>query len=86
MKNSSYTMQIIEPDSGYLTQNEEVDIKNRIFSKKIWLAVNDSASNYKEITEAEYTTLKAEQDAAMKEEQDKINSAASVDQSATVVE
>ena len=52
MKQSNYIVQIIEPSNdGWLTQKEEVEIKNRIFSKKIFLAVNDKADNYKEITE-----------------------------------
>lgn len=54
MKQSNYIVQIIEPSNdGWLTQKEEVEIKNRIFSKKIFLAVNDKADNYKEITEEE---------------------------------
>ncbi len=54
MKQSNYIVQIIEPSNdGWLTQKEEVENKNRIFSKKIFLAVNDKADNYKEITEEE---------------------------------
>lgn len=54
MKQSNYIVQIIEPSNdGWLTQKEEVENINRIFSKKIFLAVNDKADNYKEITEEE---------------------------------
>lgn len=78
MKNLNYTMVVLEPDNtnGYLTQNDNVDIIDRLFSKKIYLAVNDSAQNYKEITEDEYTTLKEQQDKAIeqkqKEDEDKL--------------
>ena len=47
----------------YLTEANEVDIKVRSFSTVIALGANDSADNYKEIDEAEYQTLKAEQEA-----------------------
>ena len=54
MKQSNYIVQIIEPSNdGWLTQKEEVENEHRIFSKKIFLAVNDKADNYKEITEEE---------------------------------
>ena len=72
MKNSSYTVQIIEPNDGYtLTQSADVEVKDRIFSKKVYLAVNDSASNWKEITDAEADTLRAEQEAIAKAEAEK---------------
>ena len=54
MKQSNYTVQIIEPTNGWLTQSQEIEIQNRVFSKKIFLAVNDSIDNWKEITEQEY--------------------------------
>ena len=57
MKNSSYTMVVIEPEteSNYLTQKDSnISINDRIYSKKIYLAVNDSSDNYIEIDEATY--------------------------------
>lgn len=57
---TNYTVQIIEPSEGWLTQNEDVDIQNRVFSKKIFLAVNDSPSNWKEISEEEYNEYQIE--------------------------
>lgn len=56
MKNSDFTVHVIEPDEGHwLTQaSDEIPIQERIFSKICYLAVNDSADNWKEITSAEY--------------------------------
>ena len=72
MKNTSYTVHIIEPSEGYtLTQNSDIDLKDRIFSKKIFLAVNDKASNWCEITDAEADALKREQEALIKAEAEK---------------
>lgn len=71
MKKSNYTVQIIEPNEGFtLTQSAEVDVKARIFSKKIYLAVNDSPDNWKEITDAEAEELQAEQERLFKEEEE----------------
>lgn len=72
MKNTSYTVQIIEPSDGYtLTQSKDVELRDRIFSKKVFLAVNDSVSNWKEITDEEATRLKAEQEILAKQEAEK---------------
>ena len=67
-------MQVIEPESemNYLTQkNDSTEIFNRIYSKKIYLAVNDSLDNYKEINESEYqqfhSLLKEYEDAIKKQ-------------------
>lgn len=71
MKKSNYTVQIIEPNEGFtLTQSAEVDVKARIFSKKIYLAVNDSPDNWKEITDTEAEELQAEQERLFKEEEE----------------
>ena len=54
MKETTYTTKVIVPEEGhYLTQAEEVKPNQRIFSKEIFLAVNDSPANWKEITEEE---------------------------------
>lgn len=72
MKNTSYTVQIIEPSDGYtLTQSKDVELRERIFSKKVFLAVNDSVSNWKEITDEEAARLKAEQEILAKQEAEK---------------
>ena len=72
MKKSNYTVQIIEPSEGYtLTQSKEVEVRDRILSKKIFLAVNDSPDNWKEITDAEAEAIKAEQERLVEEEHKK---------------
>lgn len=72
MKKSNYTVQIIEPSEGYtLTQSANVEVADRILSKKIFLAVNDSPDNYKEITDAEADAIKAEQERLAEEERKK---------------
>lgn len=68
MIQSTYTTRILTPESGYITQAGDIDIKDRVFSKKLFLAVNDNPSNWKEITEAEAEALKAEQKEANKED------------------
>lgn len=60
MKQSNYTVQILEPTNGWLTQKENVEIQNRVFSKKVFLAVNDSIDNWTEITEEEYAAYQVE--------------------------
>ena len=69
MKNTPYTFQMIEPNDGYtLTQSADVELQNRIFSKKVFLAVNDSASNWKEITDEEADKLREEQEILARED------------------
>lgn len=69
MKTSNYTVQIIEPNDGYtLTQSADVELRERIFSKKVYLAVNDKASNWKEITDAEADKLREEQEILARED------------------
>lgn len=60
MKQSNYTVQILEPTNGWLTQKENVEIQNRVFSKKVFLAINDSIDNWTEITEEEYAAYQVE--------------------------
>lgn len=60
MKQSNYTVQILEPENGWLTQAQEIEIQNRIFSKKVFLAVNDTVDNWKEISEEEYAAFQIE--------------------------
>lgn len=62
MKQSTYTVQVIQPTSGYiLTQSSDIDLKDRIFSEKIFLGINDSIDNWKEITIEEANNLKQKQ-------------------------
>ena len=70
MKNSNYTVRVIEPETGfYLTQSADVNIEDRILSKKIFLAVNDSEDNWKEISDMEAEVIKAEQERIAKEKE-----------------
>lgn len=69
MKQSQYTLQVIEPSEGYTLTNEE----ETLFSKKIFLAVTDSADNYHEVTD-EYATQRQaflEEERKKKEEENK---------------
>jgi hypothetical protein len=62
MKQSTYTVQVIQPTSGHiLTQSSDIDLKDRIFSEKIFLGINDSIDNWKEITIKEADNLKQKQ-------------------------
>lgn len=72
MIKSNYTVIILQPSEGYtLTQSKDVEVQDRILSKKIFLAVNDSPDNYKEITDKEADEIRAEQDRLAEEERKK---------------
>lgn len=61
MIQSTFTTRILTPEEGYyLTQVEEVEISQRIFSDKVFLGFNDSPSNWKEISAEEADIMKAE--------------------------
>lgn len=62
MKQSNYTVRVLEPSEGYkLTQAAEVAIEERIISDKVYLSVNASEGDWKEITDEEAELVKAEQ-------------------------
>lgn len=62
MKQSTYTVQVVQPSDGHiLTQSADIDLKDRIFSEKIFLGVNDSIDNWKEIKIEEADDLKLKQ-------------------------
>lgn len=62
MKQSTYTVQIIQPTEGHvLTQSTDIELSDRIFSEKIFLGINDSIDNWKEITIEESENLKIKQ-------------------------
>lgn len=70
MKTSNFTVQVLQPSEGMLlTQSADIDLKNRVFSKKVFLSVNDSPDNWKEITTEEAGELKAQKEALIAEEQ-----------------
>lgn len=73
-------------DGMVITNAADIDIRERLFARVVVLAVNDSADNYCEITEAEAETLRAEQqaafdadEAAMRAEMEAENGAAPTD-------
>ncbi len=56
-------VRVLIPSEGYkLTQATDVKIEDRIISEKVFLAVNDSPKNWKEITDAEAEEIKREQE------------------------
>lgn len=71
MIQSNYTVRIIEPSEGFtLTQSADVDLENRTLSKKVFLAVNDDPSNWKEITDAEADEIRLQQEELAKQKED----------------
>ena len=71
MIQSNYTVRIIEPSEGYtLTQSAEVETEYRVLSKKVFLAVNDDPSNWKEITDTEADEIRSQQEAIAKAKED----------------
>lgn len=56
-------VRVLIPSKGYmLTQAFDVEITNRVVSEKVYLAVTDEPSNWKEITIEEADAIKAEQE------------------------
>ena len=63
MIQDEFKVKVLIPEYGYkLTQAGEVEIENRIISDKVYLAVNDSAENWVEITIEEANAIIAEQE------------------------
>ena len=62
MKQTAYTVQVLEPTEGHiLTQSTDIELSDRIFSEKIFLGINDKIENWKEITIKESENLKTKQ-------------------------
>lgn len=60
MIQQTYTTRVLVPELGnYITQAEDVEPNERVFSKKVFLGINDDPSNWKEITEDEAEAIKA---------------------------
>jgi len=62
MKQSNYTVQIIEPNEGFYLTQKDAELSAKVFSKKVFLAVNDSVENWIEVSEAEAEELKRQQE------------------------
>lgn len=62
MEQTNYTMRVLTPSEGHvITQaDDNTPLQERLFSDKLYLAVNDSPDNYKEITIAEAEELRRE--------------------------
>ena len=70
MIQSNYTVRIIEPSEGFtLTQSADVELENRTLSKKVFLAVNDDPSNWKEITDTEADEIRLQQEELAKQKE-----------------
>ena len=71
MVQSNYTVIILQPSEGYtLTQSADVKISERILSKKVFLAINDSPENWKEITDEEAENIRIQQEELAKEKEE----------------
>ena len=65
-------VRVLIPSVGYmLTQAFEVEIQNRVVSEKVYLAVTDEPSNWKDITIEEADAIKAAQERLANEELNK---------------
>lgn len=74
MIQDEFKVRVLIPELGYkLTQANEVEIENRIISDKIYLAVNDDAENWIEITNEEADAIVAEQEKIAKEKEEDLN-------------
>lgn len=63
MKQSEYITRVLEASEGFtLTQYADVPLLERTLVKKIYLAVNDSPDNWKEITDEEAEEIRRQQE------------------------
>ena len=63
-------VRILKPNAGcLLTQSEDVELQNRVFSEEIWLASNDSPNNWKDISIEEAELIKEQQEELISNEQ-----------------
>lgn len=61
MITSDYTVRVLEPSEGhYLTQSGDINIDERVFSDKVYLAVTDSIENWIEIDQVKYEEYQQE--------------------------
>lgn len=57
-------------DNYWLTQAKDTTLMERVFAKEVALGVNDSESNWKQITHKEYLDFKEQIDAIHEQEMD----------------
>lgn len=61
MKSSNYQVIVLEADENmWLTQVADVAPVERVFSKKVFLAVNDTPANWHEVDDAYKAEIEAE--------------------------
>lgn len=69
MIETSYTTRVLEASEGFtLTQSADVPLLERSLAKKVYLAVNDSPANWKEITDVEADEIRRQQEEEQPEE------------------
>lgn len=69
MKTNEYKTTIITAADGkYITNADDIDIKDRLIATSIALGKFDDAANYKEITKEEADELKKQQEVAQKKD------------------
>lgn len=62
METTSYTTTVLTAEPGHmLTQAADVDILERVFTDKAYLAANDSPGNWREISADEVIELRQQQ-------------------------
>lgn len=72
MITSNFTVRVLQPSEGYfLTQSEDVSIELRIITDKVYLGVNASESDWREITPEEVQKFEKEREEFEKEMQNK---------------
>lgn len=72
MITSNFTVRVLQPSEGYfLTQSEDVSIELRIITDKVYLGVNASESDWREITSEEAQKFEKEREEFEKEMQNK---------------
>lgn len=66
---------ILTPATGFtLTQSSDlIELKSRIFSKKLYLGIHDDPDNYREISDKEAEILQEELQNLLKQEQNPEN-------------
>lgn len=72
MIQGEYKVNFLKPEEGHmLTQSGDVQLKDRLISDLIFLAINDDKSNYKEITmEEAQSILDQQEELRLSEEQE----------------
>lgn len=59
----------LKSKTGYVfTQSAEIPLEQRVYAKELYLAVNDTPGNWKEITDEEASSMQEELNKITKEE------------------